>query len=154
MLHVNNLPLGSAFVAETRGGYQFIGWDQDRYMFAGLIDSIKVLQHILILCNVDPKKKKPDPPEPYPLPDHLEREKVEEPGSFGLMLIKAKQAKAARQEAGDGWPSSANLPTAPSPADEVNKSSAIPTTGKNFEANRSGPSGRCGAPQRWKRNSR
>lgn len=132
MLHVNNLPMGSAFVAETRGGYQFVGWDQDRYMMAGLIDAVRVLQHILILCNIDPKARKPTPPEPYPLPDDVKRKKVDAPGSFAF-IAKAKLAEAKRlKEAGSGWKSTASSPTTPVPAETKR-------------------SDRLGAPQRWKK---
>jgi hypothetical protein len=155
MIHVNNLPLASAFVAETRGGYKFIGWDQDRYMTASLIDAVRVLQHILILVNVDPKKKKPDAPEPYPLPDDIEKKQVEDPGSFTSMLLKAKAAKARRlKEEGDGCLSIADSLTASVPEKSAEKACATPTTDSKHGAESSEPSGRRGAPQRWKQNSR
>lgn len=107
LLHIQQLPMGSSFVAEIRGGMQFRGWDEDRYMQAALIDSVRVLQYILILVNSDPKKSKPPPPEPYPLPDHVKRNKQDEPGSFAF-IAKKKLAEARRKQelkrgGVDGW---------------------------------------------------
>jgi len=97
LLHARNLPMGSAFVAQLRGGPQFLGWDQGRYMTAMLIDVIRTFQYVFILAHVDPKKKKPAPPEPFPLPDKTARTKVHKPGSFGFiagtMLAQVKKRK-------------------------------------------------------------
>ena len=96
LTHVRALPMGSAFIAEIRGGSEFRGWDQGRYMQASLIDAIRLLQYIFILAHVDPKKSKPKPPNAYPLPDKSIRKKqADKPGSFGFiakdLINKTKQ---------------------------------------------------------------
>jgi hypothetical protein len=107
LLHIQQLPMGSSFVAEIRGGIQFRGWDEDRYMRAAFIDSVRVLQYILILCNSDPNKPKAQPPDPYPLPDNVKRTEQDSPGSFGF-IAKKKIAEARRRQelkrgGVDGW---------------------------------------------------
>lgn len=67
-------------------------------MMARLIDSIQALKYVTILCNVDPKKRKPDPPDPFPLPDHEGKKKRDmRPGSFAFtaatLLAKSKKRK-------------------------------------------------------------
>lgn len=148
MLHVNNLPMGCAFVAEMRGGQQFVGWDQGRYMWAGMIDAINVLRYVLILCNVNPKAKTPEPPDPYPVPDVIERKELAvNPGSFAGMLIEAK-----RKRAGAGCTADSKDASGPSRAES--RRSAIPTTGSNSEDRSSESSAPRGAAKRWKQNSR
>jgi hypothetical protein len=98
LAHIANLPVGSAFNAARRGGQQFRGWDEDRYMTATLINSIRVLTHVLVMVNIDPKKSKPKPPDPYPTPDDLKVQKpAPKPGSFAhttmSLLAKAKKRK-------------------------------------------------------------
>lgn len=100
LIHANNLALGSATVAEQRGGPQFRGWDEDRYMMAALINAVKTNTHAFVLAHVDPKKSHPDPPAPYPLPDNIEvRKKTHAPGTFGhqvgAMFAAAKKRKEA-----------------------------------------------------------
>lgn len=99
LAHVTNLPYDSALVAEFRGGQQFRGWDKDRYMTATLIDAIRLLQYIFVLANSDPKKTKPKPPAPYPLPDgQVEAKKPDTPGSFAF-IAKANLAAIKKRKA-------------------------------------------------------
>jgi hypothetical protein len=89
LVHIKHLPIGSAFVAENRGGQQFRGWDEAQYMTAGLINAVRSLQYVTVLANSDPNKRKPGPPDPYPTPDEgvrrKYRRKSDHPGSFGFM---------------------------------------------------------------------
>jgi hypothetical protein len=97
--HINNLPYDSAFVAELRGGQQFRGWDENRYLLAANVNAIRVLSHIFILANMDPKKRKPDTPSPWPLPDKQEKKKRQDkPGSFAF-IAKSLADKARRRKA-------------------------------------------------------
>lgn len=100
LMHAFNLPVGSAFVAEQRGGPQFRGWDETRYMIASVYNVINILKYITILANRNPDAPEIELPEPYPLPDDLsvKRPKADKPGSFGFiarsLLAKAKKRKA------------------------------------------------------------
>lgn len=97
--HINNLPYDSAFVAELRGGQQFRGWNEDRYLLAAIVNAIRVLAHVFILANMDPKKSKPEAPKPWPLPDKQEkRAKQAGPGSFAF-IAKSLAAKARKRKA-------------------------------------------------------
>jgi hypothetical protein len=102
LMHVMNLPIESAFMAEIRGGKEFRGWDEGRYMLASIYNVINILKYITILANSDPKKTTPEPPEPFPTPDNLVARKKSgghKPGSFGAIALdllgKAKKRKAA-----------------------------------------------------------
>jgi hypothetical protein len=83
LAHVRNLDYHSAFIAEVRGGQQFRGWDEDRYLSAALINSLRTLIYIFILANSDPKKRKPKSPEMWPLPDEIKKQ--DKPGSFAFI---------------------------------------------------------------------
>lgn len=98
LAHIKYLPIESAYVAERRGGQNFRGWNEERYMQARLIDAIRTLIWVFVLANIDPKKPKPKPPDPYPTPDALKPEKpAPKPGSFAhttnVLLAKAKKRK-------------------------------------------------------------
>jgi hypothetical protein len=97
LAHVKLLPLGSAFVAQTRGGQQFRGWDEDRYALVALINAVRALHYIFALAHSDPKKAKPKPPDPYPIPDKVTRKKAApQPGSFAF--IAGRQLAAAKEK--------------------------------------------------------
>lgn len=100
LAHIRWLPAESAFVAECRGGPEFRGWDGDRYVSVAILEAIRSLQYVFILANRDPKKRTPNPPDPYPLPDKITRNKpADQPGSFAFIakahLAAAKKRKAA-----------------------------------------------------------
>jgi len=100
---VTQLPLGSAYVAEQRGGTEFRGWDHAMYAQVALINAVRTSNFMFLCANSDPKKKKPEPPDPYPTPDEPERPKGRRqngppaPGSFvataSAMIQKARKAK-------------------------------------------------------------
>jgi hypothetical protein len=100
-MFIRDLPMGSSFVAEVRGGQQFRGWDPDRYMTARMIDVLRVHTYLFVTSNIDRKKHKlPAPPVPYPVPDKTVKSKQpDKPGSFAFisksMLAEAKKRKAA-----------------------------------------------------------
>jgi hypothetical protein len=99
LVHIGFLPLGSAFVAELRGGPQFRGWDEDRYINVQRLNAARVANHLFVCANMDPKKKKPAPPEPYPIPDkRVKEDQSKKPGSFAAMA--AQQMAAARKKKG------------------------------------------------------
>lgn len=100
LLHIKYLPVESSFVSEHRGGQKYRGWDESRYMMAHLIDSIRALQHIIILANRDPKKRKPDVPLPYPIPDTRDKKKGKsiKPGSFAHMAYQRLASVKARKK--------------------------------------------------------
>jgi len=99
LLHVHNLPIDSATVAEIRGGEKFRGWGPDQYMAARIIDSLSALRYITLLAHRDPKRKAPPLPEPYPIPDNIQKKKTREatPGSFAFianqLLAQGKKRK-------------------------------------------------------------
>lgn len=99
LIHINWLPLESAFSAEVRGGQKFRGWSEDRYMRAGLINATRAQSHLFVLANIDAKKtKKPPAPEPYPIPDGVQKvDQTKKPGSFAAMAA-AQMAAAKRKE--------------------------------------------------------
>ena len=100
---VTQLPLGSAYVAEQRGGSEFRGWDHAMYAQVALINAVRTANFMFLCANSDPKKKKPEPPDPYPTPDEPARPKGRRqhgppaPGSFvataSAMIQKARKAK-------------------------------------------------------------
>lgn len=98
LAHIKNLDYDSAFVAESRGGQHFRGWDEGRYMEAAKINLAKAANYLFILANTDPKKSRPKPPEAWPIPDAQEKKKrADAPGSFGFiskdLLARAKKRK-------------------------------------------------------------
>jgi len=101
LIHVLHLPVESAFVAQQRGGGMFRGWDEGRYMMARLIDLMSISNWMFLCANSDPDGRKPEMPEPYPMPDNIKMKKQlqDRPGSFGFitktLLAKAKKRKAA-----------------------------------------------------------
>lgn len=99
LAHIKWLPLGSAFIAETRGGPQFRGWDQAMYARVAQVDAANSANWMFVVANKDPKKQAPKPPARYPIPDSTVRtKKPDSPGSFGFiaksMLADAKRKKA------------------------------------------------------------
>lgn len=62
---VRNLPAESATVAAYRGGDEFRGWGQDRYMIAELIDAVRELTYVQVSSK---SKRKPPRPTPFSRP--------------------------------------------------------------------------------------
>lgn len=95
LLHVKNLPLGSSFMAERRGGQEFRGWDESRYINVAFVNGLRTLQHIYIDAHTKGKVK---PPEPYPIPDRRKKKsQAETPGSFANIAKRQIEAKKRRK---------------------------------------------------------
>ena len=92
LAYIKNLPLESSFYAEVRGGQKYRGWGEERYMAASELNVLRLLLHVLILANTDPKKTRHKAPEPYPTPDKPAKKQADRPGSFAFI---AKQHIAA-----------------------------------------------------------
>lgn len=80
------LPHTSRTVALRRGGAEFTGWSEDRYIQVGIYNALRELTYVTIAANTD-KKHKPRPPKPYPLPVEKAIKKSHKPGSFGYMAL-------------------------------------------------------------------
>lgn len=97
------LPLGSAFVAERRGGQEFRDWDVSRYALIDVANSLRSFQHLYLATHIDRRKHGlPKPPEPFPTPEEQRTEKAtHKAGSFAHMVATAKalheRNKKARQ---------------------------------------------------------
>lgn len=86
----------SATFAEMRGGQEYREWDEQMYLTAGTYNAVRSLSYITVLANSDPDKRKPNPPNPYPIPGHKDTKSQEpKPGSF---LAIASQLLAAKRE--------------------------------------------------------
>jgi hypothetical protein len=100
---IMQLPLGSAFVAEQRGGAQYRGWDHAMYAQVALINAVRTSNYLFLCANSNPKKKAPEQPDPYPTPDNpnpgSRRHKgPPAPGSFaGTAMRMMSQARKARK---------------------------------------------------------
>lgn len=97
---VSHLPTDGAFWASRRGGVQYRGWDMDRYALVALINSVRQTNYILTLVNRDPKKRPPDPPDPFPTPDDTEKKSVSrhKPGSFAAIAASMMAAQKRKRE--------------------------------------------------------
>lgn len=95
--YIRQLPVESAFVARMRGGAEFRGWNQDRYMLADLID----LSQWQIFAQVSANsKKKPKKPDAYERPE-VRRQKKTNPNSFAMQAA-MRLAAAKNRKAQDG----------------------------------------------------
>ncbi|MDA3643779.1 hypothetical protein OU416_06905 [Saccharopolyspora indica] len=64
---IRQLPLESRTYAEIRGGAQFVGWGQDRYLLANVIDAIQQTTYAVVAAN---SKRKPKAPKPVERPSN------------------------------------------------------------------------------------
>ena len=98
LMLITQLPPGSRFYAARRGGAQFRGWDEDRYLMAAIVNSIRVLQWTYVAAH---SKRKPPEPDMVPIPD-VEKKRKDGPGSFAhtakLKLEAAKQRRQALEQ--------------------------------------------------------
>lgn len=73
-------------------------------MMANLINAIRVLTWVFVMAHSDPKKAKPKPPEPYPLPDKVTHKPADKPGSFAFiardLIAKTREARKAEADGG------------------------------------------------------
>lgn len=105
LAHINSLDFDSATMAEVRGGVQFRGWDETRYLLASISNAIRLQSYILLLANRDPKKRKPNPPTPWELPKSNKAPKKKQehkPGSFAAIALGKLAAVKKRKEGVDG----------------------------------------------------
>lgn len=93
-----HLPSDGAFYASRRGGQEFRGWDVDRYALVSLVNAQRANNHILALVNRDPKKRRPDPPEPFPTPDSTASVAQHKPGSFAAIAASMMRAQKRKKE--------------------------------------------------------
>ncbi len=88
---ITQLPAGSRFYAQRRGGPQFRGWDESRYALVAAVNAIRSLQYTYVSAH---SKRRPTPPKPMPIPDDARRKK-DTPGSFAhtakMKLLQAQQ---------------------------------------------------------------
>ncbi|AEK32673.1 tail assembly chaperone [Mycobacterium phage LittleCherry] len=99
---VLGLSVDSAYSAERRGGPQFRGWTPSTFAQVATANGIRGLQYSYILTHIDKKAKRPNPPEPYPIPTReTDRSKpvTPKPGSFAGIAA-SMMAAARRQKAG------------------------------------------------------
>lgn len=103
LTHIRHLPIGSAFVAEQRGGQQYRDWDELRYQIASLINAVRAQTYVFTLAHSDPKKRTPEPPEPYPVPDdrNKKKQKQDKPGSFAF-IAKSHLAALKKMKESEG----------------------------------------------------
>lgn len=87
------LPPGSRFYAARRGGPQFRGWDETRYLLVAVANSIRGLQWTYVAAH---SKRRPPTPDMLPIPD-TEKKRKDGPGSFAhTARMKLEQAKRRR----------------------------------------------------------
>lgn len=94
-----HLPNKGAFYASRRGGQQYRGWDEDRYALVSLVNAQRAGNYILTMVNRDPKRRPPEPPEPWPTPDTQERKsKAQKPNSFAAIAANLMAAQRRKLE--------------------------------------------------------
>jgi hypothetical protein len=98
LAYIRQLPTESATVAELRGGDDFVGWGQDRYLMARLIDAVKENTHVFVSANA---KRKQRPPEPVERPD-FKTQKQTAPNPFALMAGARISAVRKKRELANG----------------------------------------------------
>lgn len=96
------LPTDGAFYASRRGGVQFRGWDASMYAQVATVNAIRANNHILMMVNRDPKKKKPAEPEMFPTPDDHQESNAPKPGSFAAIAAQMMAAQRKKKELLDG----------------------------------------------------
>lgn len=93
-----HLPSDGAFYASRRGGHKYRGWNVDRYALVALVNAQRVNNHILTLVNRDPKRRPPEPPDPFPTPDSESMSEGPKPGSFAAIAASMIAAQRRRKE--------------------------------------------------------
>lgn len=89
---IKHLPLGSATVADMRGGPDFRGWDMDRYIAANTLDALRLNNYLIIMANRG-RGKKPEVPQPMWRPSKAVK-KPSENNPFRIHLERVKRRKA------------------------------------------------------------
>lgn len=102
---IKGLPIDSRFMAEVRGGQQFRGWDEGRYITAAIVDAVRALQYTYVAAHTE---RKPKALSPYPVPKKAVKpaERTYKPGSFGHtvagMFHAAREAQQRKAGVADG----------------------------------------------------
>ena len=92
------LPTGGAFYASRRGGTKFRGWDESMYARVATVNAIRATNHILMMVNRDPKKKRPAEPEMFPTPDDDETKAIApKRNSFAAVVAQMKEAQTKKE---------------------------------------------------------
>jgi hypothetical protein len=95
---ITQLPSGSRFYAAHRGGPQFRGWDETRYILAAVVNSIRALQWTYVASK---SKRRPPQPDMLPVPDMAKKRK-DGPGSFAhtarMKLEATRQRRLALEQ--------------------------------------------------------
>ena len=95
---VLHLPTDGAFYASRRGGMEFRGWDVDRYALVALVNAQRAGNHIQLMINRDPKRAKPEPPEPFPIPGDEAGKSKPKKGSFAAIASTMMAAQRRKRE--------------------------------------------------------
>ena len=95
---ITNLPEDGAFHASRMGGKQFRGWDIGRYALVSLVNAQRAGNYILTVVNSDPKKRKPEPPEPFPTPDSETVKATTRRSNNQFSVVVASMIAAKRQK--------------------------------------------------------
>jgi hypothetical protein len=98
LVYVMNLPLGSNFIAEIRGGPEFRGWDQVMYMLANAVDGINSNAYITLAANSD-KKHRPKAPELVKRPEESKKKREAGQTQFAAMARMAHKRSGIRKVA-------------------------------------------------------
>lgn len=89
------LPADSAYVAERRGGQQFRGWDEGRYLSALQANELRTFAYMYAASHL---KRPPKPPEPIPTPDSAKPKKRD--GGMFAQMVEARVAASRRRKEG------------------------------------------------------
>ncbi|GAA5081560.1 hypothetical protein GCM10023319_23280 [Nocardia iowensis] len=85
-----HLPPEAAFVAAWRGGPQYRGWNEDRYLAVAQVNAIRELTWAYIAAHA---KRRPAPPEPIPTPDS-EKQRPKKSNQFSELMSRAKAVRS------------------------------------------------------------
>ncbi|CAM4098454.1 D site-binding protein [Nocardia ninae] len=91
MALIAHLPHDAAFVAAWRGGPQYRGWDEDRYLAVAQVNAIRELSYLYISAHA---KRRPAPPEPIPTPE-AETRRTSKPNQFAELMRRARTAASS-----------------------------------------------------------
>lgn len=93
---IEQLPMESRYVAAKRGGAEFVGWDEGRYIQALQVNLMKNLIWLITRVN---SKKAPPAPKLYPLPGESKKNEAGPDGNTFKGMLEAAKA-AAEKKAG------------------------------------------------------
>jgi hypothetical protein len=91
LLLIKHLPLESATVAQMRGGQQFRGWNEERYLLANAVDLLSTQLYAFVMAH---HSRGPKPREPKPIERPGNAVKAKKINPFRANLEAAKKRKA------------------------------------------------------------